>query len=135
VTAGILALTGAVIWAVGRVAGTGISAGLTAAGALGLWPFARVFAGVALLAGGVLHRSATVTGVSSGVLVGMYAIDLAAQLADPLAPLRFISAFHYYGAPLRDGLDVSSCAVMTVAAVALAGAGAALLERRDIGRG
>ena len=59
-------------------------------------------------------------------------LDLGARLADRLAPLRFVSAFHYYGAPLRDGIDISSFAVMTGAAVVLAAAGAMLLQRRDI---
>jgi len=131
-TAGILALTGVLTWVAGRIAGTGISAGLSAAGTLGLWPFALFFAGVAALAAGALHGSGIVTGISGGVLVAMYALDLAGRLAQQLEPLRYFSAFRYYGAPLRDGIDVSSFVVLAVGGVALAAVGALLFERRDV---
>lgn len=130
--AGVLALTGALTWISGRIAGTGISAGLTAAGTLGLWPFALFFAGVTMLAVGAVPRSAIVTGGAAALLVGMYALDLAARLVTSLGPLRFASAFHYYGAPLRDGLDLSRCAVLAVAGVVLAIAGGMLFGRRDV---
>jgi ABC-2 type transport system permease protein len=130
--AAILTVTAALIWAAGRAAGTGISLGLTAAGALGLWPFAVFFAGVASLAAGGLPRAGVVTGVASSVLVAMYALDLAGRLVSALEPLRRLSAFRYYGAPLRDGLDIPSSAALVVAGALLAAAGAALLQRRDM---
>jgi len=132
VSAAILVLTGALTFVAGRLAGTGISPGLTAAGAIGVWPLAVCFAGIAVLAGGVLHRSASVTGVATGALVAMYAVDLAGRLADALEPLRWISAFRYYGAPLRDGIDAASFAGLTAAGLLLAVAGALLFERRDV---
>lgn len=132
IAAGILAVTGIMTFVAGRIAGTGISPGLTAAGAMGLWPLTVFFAGVAVLAGGVLRRSNAVTGAATGTLVAMYILDLAGRLADALAPLRWISAFRYYGAPLRDGIDVSWFAVLTVAGILLAAAGALLFERRDL---
>jgi ABC-2 type transport system permease protein len=103
-----------------------------AAGSLGLWPFAVFFAGVASLVAGAMPRSGAVSGVASAVLVAMYALDLAGRLVGALEPLRWLSAFRYYGAPLRDGLDVPSAAALLVAGVVLAAAGALLLERRDI---
>ena len=62
----------------------------------------------------------------------MYAIDLAGRLAHGLEPLRWISAFRYYGAPLRDGIDPASFIGLTAAGVLLLIAGAMLIERRDI---
>jgi ABC-2 type transport system permease protein len=132
ITAGILVALGALTFISGRIAGTGISLGLTAAGALGLWPLAIFFAGVAALTGGVLNRSATVTGVATGALVAMYVIDLAGRLASGLEPLRWISAFRYYGAPMRDGIDIAHFAVLTVAGLVLAVAGAVMFDRRDL---
>lgn len=128
----ILGLMGAMIVVAGRISGTGIDAGLVAAGVFGLWPLAIFFAGVSALAGGVLHRSASVTGVAVGVLVGMYILDLAGRLASALEPLRSFSVFRYYGSPMLDGIDVWAFLGVTAAAVLLAVAGALLLERRDI---
>jgi ABC-2 type transport system permease protein len=131
-TVGILAVIGALTFASGRIAGTGISLGLTAAGALGLWPLAIFFAGVATVAGGLLNRPASVTGVATGTLIAMYVIDLAGRLSSSLESLRWVSAFRYYGAPMRDGIDVSHFAVLTLAGLALAAAGAVLFDRRDL---
>ena len=38
----------------------------------------------------------------------MYALDVAGRLANGLDPIRWISAFRYYGAPMRDGIDPGS---------------------------
>ncbi len=128
----ILAITGAMTFIAGRIAGTHISLGLVIAGSMGVWPLALFFAGVSALASGALHGSRTVTGIALAVLVAMYAIDLAGRLAHGLEPLRWISAFRYYGAPLRDGIDPASFIGLTAAGVLLLIAGAVLIERRDI---
>lgn len=134
VTAAVLAVLGLVTFAAGRIAGTGISAGLMAAGAMGLWPLAVFFAGAALVIGGLLRRPGAVTAVTTGVIVAMYALDLAGRLATGLEPLRRLSAFRYYGSPLLDGIDIGHFVGLTLAGLALAVAGALLFDRRDLGR-
>jgi beta-exotoxin I transport system permease protein len=133
ISAGILVVVALLTFAAGRIAGTGISFGLTFAGALGLWPLAVFFAGVASVAGGLMSRSAEVTGVAAGILVAMYVLDLAGRLSSSLEPLRWFSAFRYYGAPLRDGIDVSHFVVLTAAGIVLIATGAVLFDRRDLG--
>jgi ABC-2 type transport system permease protein len=126
-----MAVTGAMTFVVGRVAGTGISLGLVVAGMMGVWPLAVLFGGVAALASGVLHSARTVTGASVGILVAMYALDVAGRLASGLDALRWISAFRYYGAPMRDGTDPASFIGLTAVGILLLISGALLLERRD----
>ena len=132
ISAGILVATALLTFASGRIAGTGISFGLTMAGALGLWPLGVFFAGVASVVGGLVNRSAEVTGIATGILVAMYVLDLAGRLASSLESLRWFSAFRYYGAPLRDGIDVSHFVALTGAGVALIAVGAVLFDRRDL---
>ena len=98
-------MLGASTFVVGPIAGTHISLGLVAAGAAGVLPLALFAGGLAALASGALHSSLTATGVAMGTLVAMYALDLAGRLAHALDPLRWISAFRYYGAPMQDGID------------------------------
>jgi ABC-2 type transport system permease protein len=87
---------------------------------------------VAALASGVLHSARAVTGLAVGLLVAMYALDVAGRLASGLDPIRWISAFRYYDAPMRDGIDPASFIGLTAVGTLLLIAGARLLERRDV---
>ena len=98
-----------------------------------MWPLGICAAGVAVLADGVARRPSAVAGVSMGVLVAMYAVDLAGRLTGAPDAVRWGCAFRWYGAPLRDGLE-PSCVVPMLAGLALCVAGALLFERRDVGR-
>jgi ABC-2 type transport system permease protein len=128
----IMALTGVMTFIAGRIAGTHISAGLVAAGVMGVWPVALFFGGVAALAAGRLHSSRTVTGIGLGVLVGMYALDVAGRMAHGLEPVRWASAFRYYGAPMRDGIDPLSFVGLAAVGALLLAAGALTFARRDV---
>jgi hypothetical protein len=46
--------------------------------------------------------------------------------------VRWFSAFRYYGAPLRDGIDISHFVALSAAGVVLIGVGAVLFDRRDL---
>jgi ABC-2 type transport system permease protein len=131
-SAAIMALTGLMTFTVGRIAGTDISLGLVFAGVMGVWPLALFFGGVSALASGALHSSRAVTGIAVGALVAMYGLDLAGRLAHGLDPVRWASAFRYYGAPMRDGIDPASFVGLAGVGALLLVAGALLLERRDV---
>lgn len=131
-TAGVLAMIAVMTFIAGWLAGTGISLGLVIAGCAGVWPLALFAGGLSALAAGGLHGLARAMGIAMGVLVAMYALDLAGRLAHSLDPLRLVSVFRYYGAPLQDGIDPAAFAGMVAVAVALMAVGAVLLERRDI---
>lgn len=114
------------------VAGAGLSLSKLLAGVASVWPLAVFSSGVAVLAAGLLHRSAAVTAIAAGTLVGMYVIDLVGKLDESAEPFRYVSAFKYYGSGLTDGIDPAAFAGLTVCGAALAIAGSLLFERRDI---
>jgi hypothetical protein len=130
-TLAILLVMAAIIWIAGQVFGAVIGVGDLAAAVAGTWAFALSFAGLALCASGAVGNWTTVTGIAAGVLVTMYVIDIAARIADALHDVGPVSAFHWYGSPLIDGLD-GSHAALAAGGVALAVVGAALFERRDV---
>lgn len=132
--AAIMAITGVLTFAAGRAVGTGISLGLTMAGVFGVWPLAVFFTGVAVLGSGLLHRSSAVLGATAAVLAVMYALDVTGRLTSEVEPLRWISAFRYYGAPMRDGIDPVAFIGLVASGLLLAAAGAVLFARRDIRR-
>jgi ABC-2 type transport system permease protein len=132
VTAVVLAVSTLLTWVVAVLVGTDASLVILARGFANVWPVAMLFAGIAALAAGLLHRSAPVTAIATGTLVGMYVIDLVGKLAGEVEPLRYISAFRYYGSAIQDGIDPLAFAGLTLAGIALAVAGASMLRRRDV---
>ena len=130
-SAAILLVMAVLIWVAGQIFGAVIGLGDVAAAVVGTWVFVIAFAGLALLASGRLASWTTVTGISAGLLVAMYVVDITSRIADALHDLGPVSAFHWYGTPLTDGLDVGHLG-LAVTGVLLALAGALLFERRDI---
>jgi ABC-2 type transport system permease protein len=118
-------LTGAVVGA--TVPALDMLAGLAA-----VWGMAAFFSGLAVLLAGVFHRSATVTAIATGALIGMYVIDLAGKLAPSLGEVRYASAFKYSASALQNGLDVAGFLGLTLAGFACAALGALLFDRRDV---
>ncbi len=128
----VLVLTTAIALLAGLVSGTDPSAAVIGRGMANVWPLAMFFAGLAALATGRLHSAGTVTAVASGALVAMYLLDVVGKISSDLEPLRWISAFRYYGDAIRDGIDPLAFIGLTVAGAVLAALGAVLLQRRDL---
>lgn len=115
------------------VAGVDLAPGDTLAGILNLWPLGIFFGGVTLLLAGFMRTPGAVTGVASGVLAVMYLVEVLGKLSGTMAKVDGLSAFHYYGSAIEDGLDPLAVAGLTAAGVLLAAVGCALFERRDVG--
>jgi ABC-2 type transport system permease protein len=130
---GIAAAVGAVTQAAAVAAGVHLAVGDTLAGVLNLWPLGFFAGGVATLLAGIWRRPAAVAGGSAGVLVAMYLVEVLGKLSDTFAKVDAVSAFHYYGSAIEDGLDPGACATLVVAGVVLAVVGCVLFERRDVG--
>jgi ABC-2 type transport system permease protein len=128
----ILTVIWALTWITGTVVGAGMSASALAAGLVNVLPLTMLFAGVATLAAGIVHRPATVTAIAAGALAATYVLDVAGKLAGAIEPLRALSPFRWYGSAIQHGLDVSHVVALTLVAVVLAAAGAQLFERRDV---
>ena len=131
-SAAVLAAVFALTMAVGVAAGTGISLAKLVAGVANVWPLAVFSAGLAVLVAGFVHRSAPVTAIATGTVVGMYVVDLAGKLADPAEPFRWVTVFKYYGSGLTEGIDPAAFIGLTVCGAALAFAGSRVFERRDV---
>jgi ABC-2 type transport system permease protein len=115
------------------VAGVDLAPSDTLAGVLNLWPLGVFFGGVTLVLAGISRRPGAVTGAAAGVLVVMYLVEVLGKLSSAMATVDGLSAFHYYGSAIEDGLDPAAFAGLTFAGLLLAAAGCALFERRDVG--
>ena len=114
------------------VSGADLSFDAALAGYTNVWPLALLFAGLGVVATGFSLRTSVVTGAVAGALVSMYVIDLIGRLDSDLSGIRYLSVFKYYGNAIEDGIDPLAFCGITVAATALAAAGAWLFERRDL---
>lgn len=133
IVAGTLAIVWAATCAVGWVVGADPSAVALGRGFANVWPLSMVFAGCAVVGAGGLRGSGRVTGVVGGVLLAMYVVDLADRVAPDAGVPGVVSAFHYYGSAIQDGLDGSHLLVLVAGAVVLAAVGGELFVRRDLG--
>jgi ABC-2 type transport system permease protein len=129
---GVLAVMAVICQLSALAFGVDLRAGDTAAAALSLGPLSMFFGGLTLLLAGVSGRSLVVTGVATGTLVAMYFIEVLGKLSDTVAAIDGLSAFHYYGVAIEDGIDAAGFAGLVVAGLVLAVAGCALFERRDV---
>lgn len=121
-----------ITWLAGMLAGADLPLGNTLAGVLNVLPLALFFAGLATLITGLRVQSALVTGLTGGVLVGMYVVDLLGRLSPDIEWVRYGSVFRYYGSAVENGIDPVAFLGISAAAVILATIGSALFERRDI---
>jgi ABC-2 type transport system permease protein len=124
---------GALTQGASLVFGAGLPVGDTLAGVLNLWPIGVFFGGLTVLLAGLTRRAAVVGGGAAGALAVMYLMEVLGKLSDAFATVDGLSAFHYYGSAIEDGLDLGSCAILVAAGVLLAAAGCVLFERRDVG--
>jgi ABC-2 type transport system permease protein len=129
---GILAAFWAVTWLSGIVFGVDLPAGDAAAGTLNLFPLAIFAGGVTVLLAGAMHRSSAVVGIAAGILLAMYLIEVLGGFSGVIDAIRPLSAFHYYGSAIEDGIDVAKSVGLVAAGGILAWIGALLFERRDI---
>ncbi len=114
------------------VTGAGLDAGLAVAGFANVWPLALLAAALGVVITGWSLRTGVVTGSVAGILVAMYVIDLVGRLDPSLEGIRYVSAFHYYGKAIENGVDPAAFVGVTVVALALAAVGAVLFDRRDL---
>jgi ABC-2 type transport system permease protein len=129
---GIVGVLGAICQAAALALGVGLSASDTLAAVLNLWPLSVFFGGVTQLLAGASGRTLAVTGSATAVLVGMYFVEVLGKLSDAVATFDGLSAFHYYGSAIEDGIDPAGAAGLVAAGLVLAAAGSVLFERRDV---
>ena len=124
---------GVLIQLAALVFGADLAVGDTMAGVLNLWPLGVFFGGLTVLLAGLTRRTAVVGGGAAAALAVMYLMEVLGKLSDAFATVDGLSAFHYYGSAIEDGLDLGSFAILVAAGVVLAAAGCVLFERRDVG--
>lgn len=128
-----------VVWLVllGMNAKLGMDVGfdrLTAA-TTGLLLTCLVFGTFALAVSAFVGRRAVVLSVTGVVALGMYLLRSFSLDHEAIAPLRWLSPFHYYlgNDPLHHGFHLGHLAVLAAMTAVLAAVAVVAFERRDVG--
>ncbi|MBE0417888.1 MAG: ABC transporter permease subunit [Coriobacteriia bacterium] len=105
-----------------------------AAATAGLTLLGIVIGSLALAVGALTGRQALAAGVTAFIALAAFLANNLAPMFEGLEFVQRLSPFYYYlgGDPLREGFDVGGLAVLTAAALVLAGLAVWGLNRRDI---
>ncbi|HET8759053.1 MAG TPA: hypothetical protein VFM58_23755 [Solirubrobacteraceae bacterium] len=132
VLAAILLVIGVICQLAALAFGVDLAVASTVAAIANLWPLSVFFGGLTLLLAGLSSRTLAVTGIATATLVAMYFLEVLGKLSSAAATVDGLSAFHYYGSAIENGIDPVAFIGLTGAGLLLAAAGAALFERRDV---
>ena len=114
---------------------SGINVAGAARGFLGSWILFSAFLLIALLISAASSLKSRALGISVGLLVGSFFVNVVALLVDGLHALRYLSLFHYVRADdLIAGDGLSSVAVPAIIGIVAAALAFVIFNRRDISR-
>jgi ABC-2 type transport system permease protein len=134
-SAGIAALTSAGWFASVPFVDIDISYGALIVATFNLLPLTLVFGTLAVFASVALRGRQQATGVVTAIAVATFMADYLASLVDVLAPIRWLSPFHYANAAgaTSGGIDWPMAGVLASLTVLFALLALRAFERRDIG--
>ena len=127
-----VAVFGTVIWAVAAAQNLSLSANEAYRATFALWPPALVFSTLALAVSTLARQRAVAIGIPGAVVLLSYLILVIGRLADPLSFVRYISAYHYYGFAIIEGIWWGGVAVLLAATAVLLAVAILSFNRRDI---
>jgi ABC-2 type transport system permease protein len=118
----------------GAAFGLRVPLGNLAAAVLDLWGLGVAFGAIALAVGAATGSRRTALGASAGLALLTYVVNALAPTVRSLAPLRFLSPFHYSAGhtPLERGLTWSDPLVLLGIAIAASVVATLAFERRDL---
>ena len=120
------------LWLTSLAVDAGLSFDNALAGSLVAWPIGLAFGSVALLGSAVMRQRSRALGLAIGLMFAMYALYVVSKLIERLDWLKWLSAFHYYGAAVEDGVYWLGVAVLLVTTALLTALAVLGFERRYI---
>ncbi|MGI8827327.1 MAG: ABC transporter permease subunit [Chloroflexota bacterium] len=128
----VLLLFGFLTWLPAALVGLHLSAGVTSAAVLNLWPLCLCFGALALLCSTLVRRSSLAIAIPGAVVVAMYVAEAIGSTSPSVSFLRYLSLFHYYGSAIEHGIPWASFLTISLLALLLAGVATLAFYRRDI---
>ncbi|MGB3330407.1 MAG: ABC transporter permease subunit [Thermomicrobiales bacterium] len=122
----------AVLWIMAQVLDLSLTVRQAWRAGFALWPLACAFGALSLTMSAFVRQRSLALGLPAGVLFLMYLLNVIGRLAPAISWVRWLSAFHYYGIAITEGLWLPGVATLIGAAIALTALAVVLFNRRDI---
>jgi ABC-2 type transport system permease protein len=118
----------------GAIGGITVSSGRLLGVNVALVLLAWAVGSVAFCGAAVTGRRGTGAAVGGAVAAAAFLLNTFALMLSSLAPLKYVSLFHYFGGgePLRSGLSPLGVVVLAATALVFLGVSVAAMERRDL---
>jgi len=123
---------GCVIWAVAALQDLDLSMNQAMRATFALWPVALAFSTLALAFSTFVRRRAVALRTPAGVVFLMFLLNVIGRLAPDVSFLRYLSAYHYYGTAVIDGIWWLGAGILLAATVILLAFSIVSFQRRDI---
>ena len=128
----LVGVIGTVLWVMASALELPLAARHAFRAAFALWPLALAFGALALALSSLVRQRAVAMGASAAVLFLMFLANVIAKLAPAASWVRHISAHHYYGNAVLDGLWIQGVVVLLAVTLVLVATAVISFNRRDV---
>ena len=129
----VLATTiGSVVWIAGSALDLDLNARQAFRAAFAIWPIAIAFGSLALAISTVVRQRAIAIAVPAATVFLMFLANVIGKLAPGVSGIRYLSAYHYYGNAITEGLWWPGVSVLIAASLLLVTLAIVMFHRRDI---
>lgn len=128
----IVAAIGIALWVMAQALDLSLTMRQAWRAAFALWPLATAFGALSLAMSALVRQRSWALGIPAAVLFLMYLLNVVGRLAPEISWVRWLSAFHYYGIAITEGLWWPGVAALVGSALALTALATVLFNRRDI---
>lgn len=128
----VLVVVAIIMWALAQALSIDLGFGASVQAMVAAWPISLAFGALALALSAMVRGRAAALGGAAAAMIALYLLNVLATLVSSLSWLKWLSAFHYYGSPMTEGLFWGGAVVLLIAAAVLVAAAVTAFERRDI---
>ena len=128
----LVAVIGTVLWIMASVLDLDLNARQAYRAAIALWPLAIAFGALALAISSITRQRSIAIAAPAATVFLMFLANVISKLAPDISGLRYISAYHYYGNAIIEGLWWPGAIVLLATALLLTAVAVVMFNRRDI---
>lgn len=128
----IVCILGGVVWTVAWSQNLDLTLQQAMRATFALWPVGLAFGGLSLATSTVVRRRSIALGAPAAIVFLMYLLNVIGKLAPDVSGVRYVSAYHYYGTAIIDGIWWTGVGILLGVTMILVAFAVVAFKRRDI---